>query len=89
MSDSLILVPGGATSAVPQMQKILHMYHAEGLYNHEFAPFLNGYIGEHAEFYQPGTKQLAGPGVYPSHPVMSIHEYYYYLSSSFRVLNSM
>lgn len=67
------------------MQTILHMYRAEGRYNHEFAPFLNGYIGEHAEFYRPGTTQLAG--VYPSRPVMSIREYYYYLSSSF--LNNM
>lgn len=53
------------------MQKILHLYRAEGLYNHEFAPFLNGYIGEHIEFYQPGTMQLAG---FP-HPVpMNIGE---------------
>jgi hypothetical protein len=42
------------------MQKILQLYRAEGLYNHEFAPFLNGYIGEHVEFYQPGAMQLAG-----------------------------
>ena len=63
------LVPGGArvaASVVPQMEKILHLYRAEGLYNHQFAPFLNGYIGEHIEFYQPGAKQLAGlPGPHP------------------------
>lgn len=67
MSLIEILVPGGSASAVPQMQKILHMYRAEGHYNHEFAPFLNGYIGEHVEFYRPGAKQLAGL----PHPVPS------------------
>ena len=57
-----ILVPGGpgTGSAVPHMQKILRVYRAEGLYNREFAPFLNGYIGEHIEFYRPGAMQLAG-----------------------------
>ena len=62
------------------MQKILQMYRAEGLYNHEFAPFLNGYIGEHAEFYRPGAKQLAGLGL--SHTVprsdMSIRESHHF-----------
>jgi hypothetical protein len=52
----------GAASTGSQMQNILHVYHADSNKhsNHEFAPFLNGYIGEHVAFYRPGAKQLAG-----------------------------
>ena len=76
------LVPEDAGSVVPQMQKILHIYRAEGHYNHEFAPFQNSYIGEHIEFYQPGTIQLAGlPRSYPfSRSNMSISESNTYFS---------
>ena len=54
------------------------MYRAEGLYNHEFAPFLNGYIGEHVEFYQPGAMQLAGFPHAVRSDMTSIRESHYY-----------
>ena len=56
------LTPDGAASTSAQMQNILHLYRADsGRHsNHEFDPFLNGYIGEHIASYQPGAKKLAG-----------------------------
>jgi len=53
-------IQGGGVSTGPQMQKILHMYRAGGSSDHEVAPFLGGYIGEHTAFYRPDAKQLAG-----------------------------
>ena len=61
------------------MQNILHMYRADSdrHSNHEFAPFLNGYIGEHITVYQPDAKQLAGSPRPVPRSNMSIGEPHY------------
>lgn len=49
---------GSANPEVP-MQNILALYEEKGQSNLASTPHLDGYIGEQAVFYWPGTEQLA------------------------------